>query len=676
MADPPRLRVDPDEKPRPTTPRGRPRPPPRRPQRGKRPGRHVGRRLLGRAVRLGVLLGLWAAIVGGGALVYFALTLPDTSQLTVAERRPSVTILAEDGSPIASFGDLFGRPLSLKEMSPFLPKAVIATEDRRFYHHFGIDPVGLVRAALTDLRARQIVQGGSTITQQLAKILFLSPERNLARKIRETLLALWLEHRFAKNQILEIYLNRVYLGAGTYGVDAAAHRYFGKSAAKLNLFESAVVAGLLKAPTRFSPARDRDKAAARADQVLAAMVEAGFITAADAAGAEKEGAALAVVGRPGSRYFADWVADQIGDFSGTANRDLTVRTTLDPRLQEIAETVIGDTLTHYGAKDSVSQGALVALSPDGAVRAMVGGRDYGQSQFNRATQAQRQPGSAFKPFVYLAGLEAGLRPTDRFVDAPIRVGNWQPHNYLNRYQGEMSLSEGLAQSINTIAVQVAERAGIPRVIAAANRLGITSELARDASIALGTNEVNLLELVSAYAPFANGGMGVLAYGISEIRDSDGNILYRRTGSGPGPVVTPELAGMMSDMLTGVIAHGTGKAAALPRPAAGKTGTTQDYRDAWFIGYTADLVAGVWLGNDDDMAMNRVTGGSLPAAAWHAFMLEATRDMPVKPLRIAGPSPEAPAAVEESPLDRLFGWLGAPSATAPGAAPVSPRPATP
>jgi penicillin-binding protein 1A len=654
MAEPPRLRVDPDERPRSAPPGGRSRPPPRRARRGKRPGRG----LLGRSVKLGVLLGLWCVIIGGGALVYFALTLPDTSQLTVAERRPSVSILAEDGTLIASFGDLFGQPLTLTEMSPFLPKAVIATEDRRFYHHFGIDPVGLVRAALSDLRAGQIVQGGSTITQQLAKILFLSPERNLARKIRETLLALWLEHRFAKDQILEIYLNRVYLGAGTYGVDAAAHRYFGKSAAKLNLFESAVVAGLLKAPTRFSPARDRDKAAARASRVLAIMVEAGFITAADAAGAEKEGAALPAAGRPGSRYFADWVADQIGDFAGTADRDLTVRTTLDPRLQEMAEAAIGDTLTRYGAKDAVSQGALVALSPDGAVRAMVGGRDYGQSQFNRATQAQRQPGSAFKPFVYLAGLEAGLRPTDRFVDAPIRIGNWQPHNYLNRYQGEMSLAEGLAQSINTIAVQVAERAGIPRVIATANRLGITSELARDASIALGTNEVNLLELVSAYAPFANGGMGVLAYGISEIRDSGGKILYRRTGSGPGPVVAPDLADMMSGMLSGVVTHGTGKAAALPRPAAGKTGTTQDYRDAWFIGYTADLVAGVWLGNDDDTAMNKVTGGLLPAAAWHAFMLEAIKDVPVKPLRIAGSSPDAPAPAEGSPFDRLLGWLGA------------------
>jgi len=664
MAEPPRLRADPDERPRPAAPRGRPRPAPRRAQRGKRPGR----RLLGGAVKLGVLLGLWAVIIGGVTLAYFAFTLPDTSQLTVAERRPSVTILAADGNLIASFGDLFGRPLTLKEMSPFLPQAVIATEDRRFYHHFGIDPVGLVRAALTDLRAGQIVQGGSTITQQLAKILFLSPERNIARKIRETLLALWLEHRFAKDQILEIYLNRVYLGAGTYGVDAAAHRYFGKSAARLNLFESAVIAGLLKAPTRFSPARDRDKAAARAGQVLATMVEAGFITAADAAAAEKEGAALAVVGRPGSRYFADWVADQIGDFASTTDRDLTVRTTLDPGLQEAAEAAVGDTLARYGAKDSVSQGALVALSPDGAVRAMVGGRDYGQSQFNRATQAQRQPGSAFKPFVYLAGLEAGLRPTDRLVDAPIRVGNWEPHNYLNRYQGEMSLAEGLAQSINTIAVQVAERAGIPRVIATANRLGITSELARDASIALGTGEVNLLELVSAYAPFANGGMGVLAYGISEIRDSGGNILYRRTGSGPGPVVAPELAGMMSDMLAGVIAHGTGKSAALPRPAAGKTGTTQDYRDAWFIGYTSDLVAGVWFGNDDDAAMNKVTGGSLPAAAWHAFMLAATKGMPAAPLAVPGSSPQTPAAppaAEESALDRLFGWLGGPAPPGPG-----------
>jgi penicillin-binding protein 1A len=460
---------------------------------------------------------------------------------------------------------------------------------------------------------------------------------------------LWLERRFAKDQILEIYLNRVYLGAGTYGVDAAAHRYFGKSAAKLTLFESAVIAGLLKAPTRFSPANGRDRAVARAAQVLDNMVEAGFISTADATAAEKQGSVLASVGRPGSRYFADWIADQIREFAGAGDRDVTIRTTLDPRLQAAAEAAITDVLARSGAKNAVSQGALVALSPDGAVRAMVGGRDYGQSQFNRATQAQRQPGSAFKPFVYLAGLEAGLRPTDHFVDAPIRVGDWQPHNYTNRYQGDMTMAEGLAQSINTIAVQVAERAGIARVIATANRLGITSDLAKDASIALGTNEVNLLELVSAYAPFSNGGIGVLAYGISEIRDSDGRAVYRRAGSGPGPVVAPELVGMMSDMLAGVVGHGTGKAAALPRQVAGKTGTTQEYRDAWFIGYTADLVAGVWLGNDDNTPMNRVTGGSLPAFAWRNFMLAATSGVPPKSLASAPPS-------EESPLDKLFGWL--------------------
>ena len=613
-----------------------------------------------------MLLALWGVIVGAGTLGYFALTLPDTSQLAVAERRPNITILADDGSVIASFGDLFGRPLTLAEMAPALPQAVIATEDRRFYSHFGIDPIGILRAALADLRAGHVVEGGSTITQQLAKILFLTPQRSFARKIRETLLALWLEHRFSKNQILEIYLNRVYLGDGTYGVDAAAHRYFGKSAKRLTLFESAVIAGLLKAPTRFNPARDRPAAEARAAQVLDNMVAAGFINPAAAAAAKRQEAAVAVVGRPGSRYFADWVADQIRDFAGTADRDLTVRTTLDPHLQAAAEAAIDETLARYGARDRVSQGALVALAPDGAVRAMVGGRNYARSQFNRATQAQRQPGSAFKPFVYLAGLEAGLRPEDRFVDAPIRIGNWQPHDYLNRYQGAMSLAEALAQSINTIAVQVAERAGIGRVLATANRLGITSQLPRDASIALGTGEVNLLELVSAYAPFANGGTGILAYGISEIRDSDGKVVYRRSGSGPGEVVAPQLVGMMNEMLAGVVAHGTGRAAALPRPVAGKTGTTQDYRDAWFIGYTAQLVAGVWFGNDNDAPMRRVTGGSLPAAAWHRFMLAATRRMPVEPLPVE-PLPGAPppegSPPETSPLDRLFGWLAAPSPAA-------------
>ncbi len=653
MADP-RLRVDPDDRPAP--PRGRTpassRPSPRRPP-PRRSGSGSWRRA---AVRFVVLLLLWMAVLGAGVIGYFALTLPDTGQLVQSPRRPSVTILAADGSLLATYGDLFGRPLTLKQMSPYLPQAVIATEDRRFYHHFGIDPVGLLRAAMADLAAGHVVEGGSTITQQLAKNLFLSPERSLARKIRETLLALWLEHRFTKNQILEIYLNRVYLGAGAYGVDAAAHRYFGLSASRLDLYQSAMVAGLLKAPARFNPTRDRELAAARTAQVLANMVEAGYIKPADAAAASREQSALdaIAVARPGSRYFADWVAAQLTDFVGPDSRDLTVETTFDPRAQAEAEAAIGSTLARNGANAAVSQGALVAMSPDGAVRAMVGGRSYDASQFNRATQAARQPGSAFKPFVYLAGLEAGLRPSDHFVDGPIQIGTWRPRDYGNRYLGDMTMAEALAQSVNTIAVQVSLRAGIDNIVAVAHRLGITSPLTRDASIALGTDDVNLLELTSAYAPFANGGMGVWPFGVAEVRDSSGKILFRRAGSGAGRVVSPEFEGDMNEMLAGVIDHGTGRSAQLPRPAAGKTGTTQDYRDAWFVGYTADLVTGVWFGNDDNSPMNKVTGGNLPAQTWRVFMLAATRSMPVRPLPSAPPSPAV--AIIPAPVRGFFDSL--------------------
>src|SRR5579885_2356774 len=412
----------------------------------------------GRLLRWTLLGVLWAMILGGGVVAYFALTLPPINDLALPERRPSVTLLAADGSLVATFGDLFGEPLRLKEMPRYLPQAVIATEDRRFYSHFGIDPWGMVRAAFADLRAGHVVQGGSTITQQLAKNLFLTNERTFTRKIRETLLALWLEHKFTKDQILEIYLNRVYLGAGTYGVDAAAHRYFGKSAAQLNLYESAVIAGLLKAPTRFNPTRDREATAARTAQVLGLMVETGTISQQQADAAQKSGAELSRIAltHPGIRYFADWIADQVRDFAGASDHDLRVRTTLDMRMQVAAEAAIVDALNRNGLKDAVSQGALVAMTPEGAVRAMVGGRDYNESQFNRATQAQRQPGSAFKPFVYLAGIEAGLRPDDRFFDGPIQIGNWRPHNYTNKYLGEVSLAYALAESINTVAVQVAQ----------------------------------------------------------------------------------------------------------------------------------------------------------------------------------------------------------------------------
>ena len=660
MAEP-KLRLDPSD---------RIRPPPKR----RVPRQHrTANRLLAHGAKFGALLFLWTLIVGGAIVGYFVLTLPDTGELTRAERRPSVTILAANGSLLTTYGDLFGQPLTLKEMSPYLPKAVIATEDRRFYSHFGVDPIGLARALFADIAAGHFVQGGSTITQQLAKNLFLTPERSLSRKIQETLLALWLEHRFTKDQILEIYLNRVYLGAGTYGVDAAAHRYFNKSAKQTNIYESATIAGLLKAPTRFNPTRDREKAAARTAQVLTKMVEAGFVTAKEVSAAGKGGASLAAVAslRPGSRYFADWVAEQLGEFADSSKRDMTVVTTLDPRMQAEAEAAVADIIAREGSRMKVQQGALVAMSPDGAVRAMVGGRDYGESQFNRATQAQRQPGSAFKPFVYLAGLEAGLRSSDEFVDAPIRIGGWEPRDYTGRYQGEMTLSEGLAQSVNTIAVQVAQRAGIRNVISVAHRLGISSELPAEISLALGTAEVNLLELVASYAPFANGGSGVWPHGIAEIRDSAGKVVFRRAGSGPGQVASPEFSAAISGMLSAVIDHGTGKSAVLPRPAAGKTGTTQDYRDAWFIGYTADLVAGVWLGNDDNSPMNKVTGGSLPAQAWRRFMLAATKPMPVRALPNSTVPPvsvvaEAPARTGGGFFENFFGLFR------PGPPPEPPR----
>jgi penicillin-binding protein 1A len=605
------------------------------------------RRRGGGLLRFAVLACLWCFVAGLCVLGYFALTLPDTNELASAQRKPSITLLASDGSLLATYGDLFGEALRLKDMPKYLPGAVIATEDRRFYSHYGIDPLGLLRAAFANLRAGHVVQGGSTITQQLAKNLFLTPDRTFERKIQETMLALWLEHKFSKQQILEIYLNRVYLGAGTYGVDAAAHRYFNKSARDVSLYEAAVIAGLLKAPSRFSPANDKDRAAKRTDQVLANMVDAGFINDAQSKAAQQQKAQLTkspTLSR-GSRYFADWIADQVPSFTGTQGRDVVVTTTIDTRLQTMAETAVTTTLEREGEKYEVEQGALVAMSPDGSVRAMVGGADYLDSQFNRATQALRQPGSSFKPFVYLTAVERGLRPTDHFMDQPVRIGKWEPHNYENKYKGDVSVSDAVALSINTVAAQVIQRYGVQHVIDTAHRLGITAELTRDASLALGTSEVSLIELTSAYATFASGGIGAWPHGIVEIRDAHGGVIYRRDGSGPGRVIDAGNVAIMNQLLTGVMTYGTGKAARLDRPAAGKTGTTQDSRDALFIGYTADLVCGVWFGNDDNSPMDRVTGGTLPARTWHDFMTAATRGTPVHALPGEG---SAPVVASETP----------------------------
>jgi penicillin-binding protein 1A len=583
-------------------------------------------------------LGYWslvAAIWGGVALSlavgWYAYDLPEVTSIAKTGRQPSITMVAADGSQIAAVGDVRGRTIGLDEVPPALRQALIAVEDRRFYEHFGVDPRGLARAMLANLRAGRIVQGGSTITQQLAKNLFLNPDRTIRRKVQELLLAFWLERQFTKDQILTLYLNRVYFGAGNYGVDAAARRYFGKPVRNLSLYESALLAGLLKAPSRYNPARNAGGADRRTQLVLGAMVDAGFISAAEAERALKNKSSSRVLAIGQARYFTDWVLNQVADYVGQTARDLVIVTTLDPRLQQIVETELVGLLDGPGSELGAGQAAFVALTPGGAVRAMVGGRDYGESQFNRAVQALRQPGSAFKAFTYLAAFEKGLDPDDRFVDSPVEVDGWTPGNYNDRYFGKVTLREAFARSLNSVAVRVLQEVGPETVAATARRLGITSELEIAPSISLGTSEVTLLELTGAYAVFANRGSGVWPYAIEEIREASGRILYRRAGDGPARVVAPEAVDQMADVLTAAVEWGSGKAARQKRPAAGKTGTSQEFRDAWFVGYTADLVAGAWFGNDDEAPMKNVTGGNLPARLWGRVMARGLAGVPASPL---------------------------------------------
>ncbi len=598
---------------------------------GPRPPRR--RRWL-RWLRGGVILSIWGGVALAGLVAWYGWDLPDPETLETPTRRPSVTLLADDGSVLATYGDLHGGMVRFNQMPPYLVQAVVATEDRRFFDHPGMDAIGILRAAYANLRAGAVRQGGSTLTQQIAKNLFLTPERSIRRKVRELLLAFWLEARFDKRQLFTIYINRVYFGAGAWGVEAAARRYFARRTARLGLRQAALLAGLLKAPSRYSPLADPAKAAARADLVIDNMVATGFLTAAQARAAKREPLAVASQGRGnGARYFADWLLDRAAGYIGPTGRDLVIRTTLSPRLQRIAEQRVSAGLRGEGARRGVDQAALVAMAPNGAVRAMVGGRDWRKSQFNRATQALRQPGSAFKLFVYLAALEDGMTPADTVLDAPLEIRGWRPRNYTGRYRGRVTLADALAGSINTAAVRLAEKIGRGKVASVAQRLGITAPLKTHPSLALGTSEVTLLELTGAYAALANRGFATWPYGIAEIRDAAGGILYRRAGAGAGRVIGPGVLGPLQTMLAGVMARGTGRAARIGRPAAGKTGTSQGSRDAWFIGFTAELVAGVWVGNDDETPMKRVTGGGLPARIWRGFMRDALKGTPPRPLGV-------------------------------------------
>ena len=568
-----------------------------------------------------VIAGVWA-VVGGGVLVaYYAYDLPAIDNLVQDGRTPGVTVLAADGSVLASYGQVFAGPVGRDGLPQSLVDAIISIEDRRFYDHFGVDVWGILRAAVTNLRAGRLVQGGSTITQQIAKNVFLTPARTLRRKIQEVLLAVWLEHRFSKDQLLTIYLNRVYLGAGSYGIEAAARRYFGKETRAIGLAEAAMLAGLPKAPSRYAPTHDLAAARGRAAVVLDAMVAAGRLDAPAAAAAKAAPAILAgsYGGSGSARYFADWISDRLADYIGRPAEDMVVVTTLVPTAQTAAERAVTALLGDVGKAKRVGEAALVAMSPDGAVRAMVGGRSYAASQFNRAVQARRQPGSAFKIAIYAAALEGGIAADDMIDDAPVDIDGWRPRNYGGTYRGPITLTEALAHSSNSVAVQLTERVGRGAVLDTARRLGIGGSMAATPSIALGVGEVSLIDLTGAYAVIANGGSSVMPHGIAEIRGRDGRVVYRREGSGLGRVLAEPVARTLATMLTAVVTMGTGKGAALEVPVAGKTGTSQDFRDAWFIGYRRGLVAGVWLGNDDAAAMDGVTGGGPPTHLWRDFM---------------------------------------------------------
>jgi penicillin-binding protein 1A len=607
-----------------------------------------------------VLVLAWGIIFGGIFFSRFLSDLPDVGGLLSNGPSHDITILDDQGRLIARRGLTQGALVEVSTLPAYVPKAFIAVEDRRFRSHLGVDPIGLARAAYENIQVGHVVQGGSTLTQQLAKNLFLEPGRTFNRKLQEATLALYLEYRYSKDQILTLYLNRIYFGAGVYGIEAAAERFFGKRAGELGLAEAALLAGSVKAPARYNPLADPDASHARAQVVLRAMQEEGYID--DATMREAEATRVRIVrgtATPGSGYFADWVMSQIPGYVGDTGQALVVETSFDLDAQAEAERAVTAGLKEEGARFNASQAVLVAMTPDGAVRAMMGGASYAQSPYNRATDAQRQPGSAFKPFVYLTALEYGRKPTDMMNDGPVDIRGWKPEDYEGKYRGMVSLREAFAISSNSVAVQLTSQVGPKAVARTAKRLGIETPQLAVSSLALGTSEVTPLELTAAYAPFANGGDGMAPYGIVSIKTKNGKLLWRRKQGGIGQVISPNDLAAMTDMLSEVLVTGTGKAARLDdRPSAGKTGTTQDYRDAWFVGFTADLVCGVWVGNDDNTPMLHATGGTLPARIFKSFMTGAEKGLPARPL--SGAPVEQPEQKPQTPdsfqqlLDRLFG----------------------
>lgn len=619
-------------------------------------GRKKGRGLLGSLVYWCVVLGVWGLIFTVAFLAVFARDLPDTSRLYAVDRQPSISYLDRNGGQIAVRGSQEAPPADLKSLPPYVPAAFIAIEDQQFYRHFGFNPVRMAGALLANQRAGRITGGGSTITQQLAKNLFLSPEQTVRRKAQELILAVWLEWKFSKDEILALYLNRVYFGAGAYGIEAASQRYFSKPASELTLGQAALLAGLLKGPSRYSPLSDSERAAKRATVVLNEMVEARVISPEQRAEALAQPVRVSkTLANQHANYFVDWVDKEVRALAGDTEEDLIVETTLDLPIQAAAERAVQAGLKGW-RKSGVRQAALVALDGEGRVRALIGGADYSDSQFNRATDAKRQAGSAFKPFVYLTALEYGRTPDTVVVDEPFEIGNWSPKNYTGGFSGAMRLETAVQNSINTVAARLAQEVGTDNVARTARRLGVESPISTQPSMALGAVDVSPLEMAQSYVPFSNGGWSARAYGVERIRTRGGRVLYERRRdpeARAGVIGNPPLRDM-NRMLRRVVAGGTGtRAAVAGYDLAGKTGTTSDYRDAWFVGYTGGFTAAVWVGKDDNKPMGRVTGGTAPAKIWHDFMAAALPRLQVKPI----PNGPADAPVLNDPIGALLAGAG-------------------
>lgn len=598
-----------------------PTPPRKRAKRRARKKHSVGRIILGHAANAGVFA-LMAVAALSLVVAHYAHDLPSRDNLWREGRPIRVTLLAADGSPMSVGGESMGAPVRLADLPAHVPNAVLAVEDRNFRHHVGVNPISVVRALIVNASEGAVEQGASTITQQLAKNLFLSPDRTMKRKMQELLLALWLEQRFTKDEILTLYLNRIYYGAGAYGIDAAARRYFDKPAHDLSIAEAAVLAGLLKAPSRYAPTSNPDDAGARARLVLDAMVAAKFLTPEDARKALAEPVYLSQPRFSAAPYFVDNALREAAELAHGYDADLIVETTFDPRVQRGVETGFAAGLALAPLEPGV-EAAIVVLDRGGAVRAMIGGLDYRRSQFNRVTQARRQPGSSFKPIVYLAALEAGMTAADMVEDAPITIGGWSPGNFKDRYHGVVSLSEALTHSLNSAAVRVQERAGRWRVRQLAHRLGLKKVKTEGPALSLGVDEVTPLELADAYAALANNGYRSPAYSVQRIRTADGQLIYERPETLLEAAASPGSVAQLNRMLEDVVTTGTGKRASLSGyTARGKTGTTQESRDAWFAGHAGGLAGVVWIGRDNFHPMGDMLGGAAPAILWRETMQRA------------------------------------------------------